>query len=66
MATDLTKPVTRRTYVTIRHGGVEKRLVVTMYPSGDIGVRPEGTRSEERYPIAAIYSLAVKARVRSK
>ena len=62
--TPLSKPVSRLTYVTVRDGGVDKRLVVTIYPSGDVGLRPLGTQREERYPMAAIYSLAVKARVR--
>jgi len=50
----------------VRDDGRNKPLVVTLYPNGDIGLRPKGTRREERYPLDAIYSIAVKARVLSE
>lgn len=62
--TDLRKPVSRRTDTTIRDAGKSRRLVVTLYPGDVIGVRPEKTRREERTTLAAVYDLAVKARVR--
>mgnify|MGYP001614199619 CR=1 FL=1 len=63
MATKLTKPVTRVADEFIRDAGKFRKLVVTMYPSGLIGVRPQGTRREEFYPITNIWYIAVKARV---
>lgn len=63
MTTSLTKPVARLSHETVRDNGKPRRLVVTLYPSGMIGLRPEGTRREEQYPLEAIYAAAVKARV---
>lgn len=65
MTTTLTKPVKRRTNdgTTIRDRSKWRKLVVTLYPSGTIGLRLEGTRTEEVLPLDAVYSLAVKARV---
>lgn len=66
MATKLNKAVSRVSMVLIRDGGKVRHLVVTMYPSGDLGLRPQGTRREERYPIDRVYDAAVKARVASE
>lgn len=62
MATDLKKPVTRRSHVLVRERGL-RRLVVTLYPAGYIGLRASGCRTEETLDIAAAYSIAVKSRV---
>lgn len=63
MATPLSKPVARVSAETVRDAGKTRPLVITLYPNGTIGLRPQGTRREEVYPLAAVYSLAVKARV---
>jgi len=63
MTTQLTKPVSRVSNEVIRDAGKFRNLVVTIYPSGLLGVRPQGTRREETLPLLHIYSLAVKARV---
>ena len=63
MTTKLNKEVSRVSNETIRDGGKVRQLVVTLYPNGTIGLRPQGTRREEVYPLEAIYFAAVKARV---
>ena len=63
MATKLNKEITRVSNEVVRDTGKFRNLVVTLYPSGDIGLRPQGTRREERYPLEAVYHLALKARV---
>lgn len=63
MTTKLKKAVSRGTDELIRDAGKFRKLVVTIYPSGLIGIRPERTRREELMPITHIYSMAVKARV---
>ena len=61
--TDLLKQVKRRTNATIRDDGKSRRLVVTLYPGGVIGLRPEKTRREELISVEAAWSQAVKMRV---
>ncbi len=63
MTTKLEKKVSRVSLDTVRDGSKRRPLVITLYPSGDIGLRPQGTRREERYPLEAVYHAAVKARV---
>lgn len=63
MTTKLTKSVSRVSSECVRDGNKIRNLVVTIYPSGDIGLRPQGTRREERYPLEAVYHTALKARV---
>ena len=60
--TPLKKSVKRRTIAP--HRG--RRLVVTLMPGDVIGLRPERTRREEFYSLAALYDLAVKTRVLSE
>lgn len=64
--TPLNKPVTRRSEETVREAGKLRRIVVTLYPNGTIGLRPEKTRREEILPIEAVYITALKARVASE
>lgn len=64
--TPLRKPVTRKSDATVRDGSKRRALVVTLYPNDTIGLRPEKTRREEIVPLDAIYSYAVKARVRTE
>lgn len=64
--TPLTKPVTRRPEDRIRWPGGSKRLVVTLYPSGLLGLRPEKTRREEFVPLTHCYSIALKARIQTE
>ena len=63
MTTPLNKSVSRVSSERVRDGSKYRALVVTLYPSGDIGLRPQGTRREERYPLEAVYHIALKARV---
>lgn len=67
MTTNLTKPVKRRTSETVRERSKLKRIIVTIYPGGEsgpfFGLRLEKNRTEERLPIGAAWSLAVKMRV---
>lgn len=67
MSTTLSRPVTRRSDESkVRDCGQLRRLVITLYPDGMIGLRPERTRREEIIPLDAVYDLAVKARVRAE
>lgn len=61
--TDLQKRLSRRTNSTVRDGGKERRIVITLYPGGLIGLRPEKTRREELLTVEAAWSTAVKLRV---
>jgi hypothetical protein len=61
--TPLTKPVTRRSEATVRDRGRNRRLVVTLYPSGILGLRQERSRREETLTLEAAWSMAVKMRV---
>lgn len=61
--TDLSKPVRRRSADYKRDGGKLRRVVVTLYPAGYIGLRLERTRREETLPITAAFDAAVKMRV---
>ena len=56
------KPVTKRTEATTPRPRA-RRIVVTVYPSGMIGLRPERCRQEELLDIGAAYCRAVKERV---
>lgn len=61
--TDLSKPVRRRTHQTVRDGRKPRRLVVTLHPSGILGLRLERSRREETIPLEFCYFAAVKSRV---
>lgn len=63
MTSPLNKPVRRESNETVRDGSKTRALIITIYPDGLLGLRPKGTRREEFYPIEAVYSIAVKARV---
>lgn len=63
MTTKLTKPVKRLSANSIRDGGAPRRLVVTVYPQGFIGLRQERCRREETVSIEAMYWYAIKSRV---
>ena len=63
MTTKLSKSVSRVSNEVVRDGSKYRNLVVTIYPSGMIGIRPQGTRREEQYPMDAVYHIALKARV---
>ena len=47
----------------VRDAGRMRRLAVTLYPNGVLGIRPEKTRREEIVSLEAVYGLAVKQRV---
>jgi hypothetical protein len=61
--TPLTRKVTRRSSETYRDRSKMRRIVVTLYPSGVIGLRLEKTRQEETLSLSAAYEMAVRARV---
>ncbi len=61
--TPLDKPVSRKSYAIVRDRGVLRELVVTLYPTGVLGLRPAKTRQEERVTLEACFSLAIKQRV---
>jgi hypothetical protein len=61
--TPLTRKVTRRSSETYRDRSKLRRIVVTLYPSGMIGLRLEKTRQEETLSLSAAYEMAVRARV---
>jgi hypothetical protein len=61
--TPLRKPVRRRAAQCVRDAGHWREIVVTLYPSGLIGLRPAGTRREETLSIEAAYYGALKSRV---
>lgn len=64
--TKLNKSVVRLSELSIvRDGGRTKPLVITIYPSGVVGIRPHKTRREEFITLTACYDLAVKLRVRA-
>ena len=56
------QPVTKRTNAT-EPGSRARRIVVTVYPSGRLGLRSERSRREESLDVTAAYCIAVKARV---
>lgn len=61
--TPLKKTVTRRSEELIRDRSKFRRLIVSIYPSGYIGIRPEKCRTEETITIKAVWEQAVKSRV---
>ena len=63
MTTRLTKPISRVSSEMVRDGSKLRELVVTVYPTGIIGIRPLGTRREEHFPIEGVYHLAIKSRL---
>lgn len=63
MTRTFTRPVRRRVDDTIRSGGKSRRVVVTVYPSGALGLRLERTRTEEQILSSTVYAMAVRLRV---
>ena len=61
--TPLTRKVTRRSAETYRDRSKLRRIVVTLYPAGHIGLRLEKTRTEETLSLHLAYETAVRARV---
>jgi hypothetical protein len=61
--TPLTRKVTRRSSETYRDRSKLRRIVITLYPAGVIGLRLEKTRQEETLPLHLAYETAVRARV---
>ena len=51
--TPLTRKVTRRSLETYRDRSKLRRIVVTLYPTGVIGLRLEKTRQEETLSLTA-------------
>lgn len=60
---DIRKAIPRRVADMVRDGGRLRRLVITVYPNGAIGLRPERTRREEIVSAGGIWQRAVKDRV---
>lgn len=61
--TPLTRKVTRRSPETYRDRSKLHRIVVTLYPTGVIGLRLEKTHQEETLSLPAAYEMAGRARV---
>lgn len=61
--TPLKKAVTRRSEERYRERSKSRRIVVTLYPAGFIGLRLEKCRREETLSIRAAYETAVRTRV---
>lgn len=66
MTTTLTRPLKRRTgeNVTVRDRSKYRKIVVTLYPAGYMGLRLEGTRKEETITLEGCYEYAVIGRIR--
>ena len=64
--TPLKKPVRRRSEELYRDRSTFRRIVVTLYPAGFIGLRLEKCRREETLSIRAAYETAVLTRVMRK
>ena len=64
--TPLRKPVRRRSEELYRDRSKYRRIVVTLYPAGFIGLRLEKCRQEETLSIRAAYENAVQTRVMRK
>lgn len=54
--------VTRKTNAIVRDRGA-RRVIVTLYPDGTIGLRPERTRREEVVDASWLWQDTVKRRV---
>jgi hypothetical protein len=63
MTTQLKKHVKRISNEARYENGKLRRVIVTLYPAGHIGLRLEGTRREETMPIMAAWERAVKMRL---
>jgi hypothetical protein len=61
--TPLRKAVGRRSEERYRDRSKYRRIVVTLYPAGYIGLRLEKCRQEETLSIRAAYETAVASRV---
>jgi hypothetical protein len=61
--TPLKKAVRRRSEELYRDRSTNRRIVVTLYPAGFIGLRLEKCRHEETLSLRAAYETAVKTRV---
>lgn len=60
MATELTKPVARRTSARVFETGQRRHVVLTLLPPARVGVRLAGTRLTYQLDAEMIYSFAVK------
>ena len=61
--TPLKKAVTRRSEEVYRDGSKLRRIIVTLYPAGFIGLRLEKCRHRETLSIRAAFETAVQTRV---
>jgi len=61
--TPLKKAVTRRSEELMRDRSKYRRIVVTLYPAGFIGLRLEKCRREETLSIRGAYETTVQTRV---
>jgi hypothetical protein len=61
--TPLNKQVRRLGEARVRDRSRYRQLVVSLHPGDFIGLRMQGCRQLETFPIDALYSIAVKARV---
>ena len=61
--TPLKKALTRRSEELYRDRSTYRRIVVTLYPAGFIGLRLEKCRREETLSMRAAFEVAVQTRV---
>jgi hypothetical protein len=61
--TPLKRTVSRRSEELYRDRSSYRRIVVTLYPAGYIGLRLEKCRHEETLSLCAAYETAIKTRV---
>ena len=64
--TPLKRTITRRSEELYRDRSKYRRIVVTLYPAGYIGLRLEKCHHEETLSIRAAYEIAVQTRVMRK
>lgn len=63
MTTKLNKQIKRITNELRRDRSHNRNIIITLYPSGVIGLRLKGLRSEETIPMQVVYERAVKMRL---
>jgi hypothetical protein len=61
--TPLKKAVTRRSEELMRDRSKFRRIIVTLYPAGFIGLRLEKCRRQETFSMRGAYEAAVQTRV---
>lgn len=66
MTTKLNKSVKRKSGAIVKDMGQYRNLIITLYSSDCIGIRPEKTRREEVININAVYQYAIRLRIQAE